>query len=177
MKSLDVILIMLYASLLLSCSSDKKKVEREKCLPGIVLIGYQGEVDKPVYPLVIRTDAKDSTYQEFIGFENAKFQKTGFISSTEYFRISTVEPKVYHILKTYIIMHNTHKVRSIFNANVNTLKIILIDQCDSLAYTVDKEDQCYFLKMNDTIDIKENSELKDYLWYYHEILEWVGSRN
>lgn len=170
MKYFFIIGIMLYASTLFSCSDSKKKIEDEKCLPAIVLIGYLGEDNKPTYPLVIRTNENDTSFLEFIGFENEKFKKTGFLTSKEYYRISTLKPEVYQLLKSYIAIHNTHKVRTVFNADGNTMKIILYDKCDSIAYAVNKEDKGYFSKMVDTLKLKKED---DGLWrninYYDEI--------
>lgn len=159
---------------LVSCSNNKmgQGTGKEKCLHPIILIGYLGETNKPVYPLVIRTDESDTTYLKYIGFENEKFQKTGFITSKEYFRMSTVKPEIYSILKSYIVAHDTHKDRTIFNANANTMKIILVDECDSIAYAVDKEEKGYFSKMIDTLNLKKDDELQDYINYYHQIQEW-----
>ena len=176
MRYFFIIAIMLLASTLFSCSDGRKKVKSEKCLPAIVLIGYLGEDNKPTYPLVIRTNESDTSYLEFIGFENEKFKRTGFLTSKEYYRLSTINSESYHLLKSYIVAHNTHKERTLFNADVNTMKIILYDKCDSVAYAVNKEDKGYFSKMIDTLNLKSGDELWNYIHYYHEIQEWDGSK-
>ena len=162
---------------LFSWSCGRVKVESKKCLPAIVMIGYLGMNNKPTYPLVIRTNENDTSYLDFIGFEKEKFKRTGFLTSKEYYRVSTLRSNDYLLLKSYIVAHNTNKQRTIYNADANTIKIILFDNCDSLAYTVNKEDTGYFSNMIDTLELNlEDDKLYEYIKYYHEIQEWDGPR-
>jgi hypothetical protein len=166
-------------SVLCSCLNNNNKTQQggnKKCLPAIVLIGYLGESNKPTYPLVIRTNENDTSYLEFIGFENEKFKKAGFMSSKEYYRLSTINPEMFFLLKNYIVTHNTHKDRTVFNADATTMKIVLYDKCDSVSYSVNKEDKGYFSKMIDILNLKNSDELWNYIHYYHEIQEWDGSQ-
>lgn len=177
MKYSLLIVGLIFSFLMFSCFNNKKgkEVENKKCLPAYILIIYLGEDNKPTYPLVIRTDEKDTSYLKFIGSEKEKLDKNGFTTSKEYIRIHTVKPETYYLLKSYIVAHNSHKDRTIFNASNNTMKVILSDQCDSVMYAVDKAEKGYFSKMIDTLNLKNDDELRSYINYYHQIQEWNGS--
>jgi hypothetical protein len=158
---------------LFSCFDKRRELDTEKCLPAIILIGYLGESNKPVYPLIIRTRESDTTYMEFIGFENEKFQRTGILTSREYLRITTISAQQYNQLKNYVVVNNPQSEQTIFNANANTLKLILVDKCDSITYTVDNTVNGYFSNMIEMLNLnKKDSVLKGYLKYYQEIQEW-----
>ena len=172
-----IIGLLLLLSALGSCGNYNKseQVDKKMCLPAFILIGYLGESNKPTYPLVIRTDETDTSYLGFIGFENEKFEKCGILTSKEYYRLCTINPETYSLLKNYIVTNNTHKAKTIFNADANTMKIILFDKCDSITYTINNLDKGYFSKMIDTLNLKSGDEIYNYIYYYHEIQEWDGS--
>jgi hypothetical protein len=173
MKNFLVITILFFLIFLFSCSGDK--IGDKKCLPASILIVYLGEENKPTYPLLINTDAKDTSYLKFVGGGKEKFDKYGFDISENYFRISTVSYEVYDLLKSYILTHNTHKDRNLHNASSNTIKIVLSDHCDFLMYAIDKTEKGYFSKMLEAINLKNDDELQGYIKYYQEIQEWDGN--
>ena len=161
--------------ILVSCFNYKNKQQDKsrEFQNAIVLIGHLGENNKPPYPLIIRTDERDTSYFNLIGVENEKFKKTGLLISREYYRLSTINIDTYKSLKSYIILNNTHKIRNVFNADANTMKIILYDSIDSISYAITKDDTGYFSNMLETLKVKNrDKKFLDYILYYKEIHEW-----
>jgi len=150
----------------------KQKAEGWECLPASVLVVYLGEENKPVYPLLIRTDMKDSSYLKFVGGGKEKFDKYGFDVSRNYLRMSAIDKQHYDLMKNYILSHNTGKDRNFHNSNQNTMKIILSDKCDFLMYSVDEAQKGFFSRLIDTLNLEEEDKLRKYLNYYQEIQNW-----
>jgi len=170
--------LFLWFLMLCSCLNSKREQqsENEKCIPAFVLIVSLAKENKPKYPLIIRTDKNDTSYLKLIGSDRENLEKNGFTASKEYYRLSTITPVSYFTFKSYIVAHNTHKNRTVFNADDNTMKIMLFDKCDTLSYAVDKKDTGYFSKMIDTLNLQPDDELRGYIHYYHEIQQWDGNR-
>lgn len=147
----------------------------DPCLSGYILFVYMGEQNKPIYPVLIRTDEKDSTYLQYIGSSQEKLEKNGFIiaelSYGKSFDNIIIDEKVFLTIKNYITINNTKIDKDIWNSDNNTIKIILSDKCDSLTYIVDKSNINYFTHLIDSVKIFDNKSLLDGLNYYKNIQE------
>jgi hypothetical protein len=172
MKTLSIVLNLGLLIISFSCSKNKLTQKYDKqCLPGSVLIVSLGEeLGKPKTPLLIRTLETDTTFFRYDvenNFEN--MEKMEFIFRKDvYFFNYIMDSKIFYLLKEYIITHNTHQNKTILNADYNTLKIVFFDHCDSLAYTVNKNDNGYFSNMANYIKVKDE-RLEKYFLYYQEI--------
>lgn len=175
MKGYSLVLIGLI--MLFSCSENKKppQVKYQKCLPAFAMIVCLQKENKPKYPLIIRTNKNDTSYLNVIGSDKEKLDRNGFTTSKEYLRVSAINIEGYSKMKNYIIAHNTHKDRTVFNADNNTIRIMLVDKCDTLSYAVDKTDKEYFSKMIDALNLEPDDELRGFIYYYHEIQKWDSS--
>jgi hypothetical protein len=172
MKNIGLVLSLVFLFISFSCSKKKlPQVYEKQYLPGSALIVSLGEeVGKPKHPLLIRTDETDTIFYRY-DIENTleNIEKNGFIFNSKEYRLDyKMNPEMFYLLKEYIIMHNTHRNRTILNADYNTLKIVFADQCDSLAYTVNKADTGYFSNMIDYIKVNDE-KLERYLLYYQEV--------
>jgi hypothetical protein len=171
MKTFGLLLSLVFLIMPFSCSK-KNVIQKfeESCLPSYVLMASLAEEPgKPAHPLLIRTDETDTTYYKYdveLTWENG--EKLGYIVDKDYFRKFLISSEMISLMKEYIITHNTHINKTMWNGDYNTVKIVFEDQCDSLAYTVNKSDSGYFFKMIEFIK-PEDEELRGHLSFFQYI--------
>lgn len=170
MKSLKFIFGIIWLLMLCSCSNKKKLKE---CLPGHILIMYIGEVNKPPYSLLMRTNENDTTYFRYTKEEYNLFSKDEFADPVKkyFFRNEIITNEIYSIMKQYILDHNTQKDFNINHSEYNAMKLFLSDKCDSTEYIVDETDIGYFSGLIDTLKSTKNETIFTYLNYYKNIQE------
>ena len=181
----------LVAIIFCACTSNKKDKERmselsDPCLSGFVLMVYLGEINHPVYPFVMMTDEKDSTYYYRYMSDNIKehdiekLDKYGFLITDFPKGHSTmnaiVDGETYNALKKYIIEHNTNKDLNYWSEDNNAIRIILTDQCDSITYAINKEDTNYFKNLLEITFPRTNQDLQKGLEYYKGLQEFDYSK-
>lgn len=171
----------LVSIIICACTNNKKEEARETelsdpCLSGFILMVYLGEINHPVYPFVIMTDKKDSTYyyrymsDDIKEHDIEKLDKYGFFITNfpkgHSIMNATVDKEAYYALKKYIVKNNTNKDLSYWSRDNNAIRIILTDQCDSITYAVNKEDVDYFKRLLEITSPFTNHDLQKGLEYY-----------
>ena len=159
--------------LLISCNrTNKTNIDHKElsCLPGFIWINYVGEEDKIKRFTLIRTSENDSSYVSFYKDEWGG----GFSNDKLFFEIYCnnyiTNSKQFIELKRHIISHNNHKKNELINTdNRNSVRIVMIDKCDSVEYIVNGGDKGYFSNIIDSLEIKEETLIK-FLGYYERII-------
>lgn len=180
MKKINILVIIFSLVIGFSCSNNRQTKELEisnPCMPGFILIVYNGENSAPVPAVLMRTDEKDSTYyKRFVGDSRDMFLKNDFVISESWekdiMRKFIINENDYSIAKRYIIEHNTHKskVEKIEDYScAYPFKIILSDQCDSIVYIVDNRDIGYFKHLLDSTAVFNDKKLQYSLDYFRRI--------
>ncbi len=173
MKTKILIIVIIFSNIFFCSCLNKEKSsliqENQDCLPGYIWINYVGETNKIKKFTLIRTSEKDSTF-----FHTYFRKETASMHSNPFFEIYCnnyiANTKQFAELKEYIIIHNTHKREEIINIdNYDAIKMVIVDQCDSVEYIVNNEDKGYFSNMIVSLNINDES-LKKYLSYYENIL-------
>ena len=175
-KKFIFVLIGAFMLIMLSCS-DKKENQKNKdtCLSGFVLIVSLGEeFGKQKHPLLIRVDEADTIFLKYDVEDNLEnIEKNGFIFRRDvYFLDTKINAETFYLLKEYIIEHNTHVNKTILNADYNTIKIVFEDQCDSIAYTINKLDTGYFTNMIEHLNVSDEV-LKGRLVNFQEVQDRI----
>jgi hypothetical protein len=148
------------------------KKHETQCLHGSLSILPFGDGNKPPHPLFIRTDETDTAYYQYDVEDNLKnMERLGYIIDKDYFYKYCMNFESFSLLKEYIMTHDTYKNYTMINGDDNTIKIVFADQCDSLTYTVNREDTVYFSNMIDFIKVNDE-KLREYLSYYQSIQGW-----
>ena len=172
MRTLIIICMITLSCILYSCNSKPTKNQVNEEVFGSVSILPFGDGNKPPIPLFITLNKKDTTYYMFdIDDTYENMQKVGYTISKDYFRTYIVDLESFNELKKYVIDHKTNHNYTLLSGNRSTIKIVLIDQKDSLSYTVDNENQNYFLNMKNYLNANDEV-LNDYFIYYEQILEF-----
>jgi len=172
------IIFLFFTGLCLSINGCKKPYQKSKnsiCLPGHVFIIYLGEVNKPISPLLIHTEIEDSVKAKYYDKDRDRFIIYGYFMRKydwdDYLKVEFFDSAQYFLIKEYILSHNTQRdVVKTSNEN-NSLKIYLLDQCDSISYIVDKENLDYFSHLIDILKNVNNNELLKQLSIYKFIQE------
>lgn len=164
-KRLTRLIMPISCFLILGCSLNKGEIKEcfGSCSSGYVLIVFMGEQTKPIYPILISSNEKDTAYFQYIGNFAELLNKNGFVISEtmgkEHLRKVIVNDDVFSKIKKYILSQNTHKDTVSFEGGYNTFKIIFADKCDSLNYLVDKTDRLYFKNLIDSVKPYDNNQL------------------
>ena len=162
---------MFWGLLLFSFSCGKKNKDADaKCFPATIIVVYLGETEKRIFPLLIRTDEKDSSYLKCFGGGKDKFDKYGFSeSASEYMNENIMSRDTYRVIKKYISDHNTHYNTSCTGNDPYRLKIILSDKCDFIMYSVGRENEDYFANLIATLSSDVDNRILNNLDYYKNI--------
>ena len=148
------------------------------CLPGFIWIKYAGETNKIKRFTLIRTSENDSS---FISYYIDEFHKDEWEGQDVWEELSKdflykyycnnyiANSNQFYKIKNYIISNNTQKKYRTFDIDYSTVKIAVVDQCDSVEYIIKRENKGYFFNMIDSLEIKEVS-LIEFLEYYEMII-------
>ena len=147
--------------LLLDFSCKTTEDAESKCLPASILIVYLGKIDEPVFPLLIRTDSKDTSYLKFLKDIPEKYNKHGMdiTSNSDYLRMAIINDDIYAVIKKYILSGNTHENENYHTADQGSFKIVLSDKCDLCMYSIGRENKDFFANLAKLLPIDANSDL------------------
>jgi len=164
----NIIFLIIVLLFFISCKKEANNKE-QSCLPGFIWIQYAGIRNHIKRFTLIRTLENDFSYVSYY-----KREWDGFADDSTFFNIYCnsfiTDSKQFLTLKKYIISNNTCKKEILFSLrDYNSVKIAIVDRCDSVEYIVNNEDKGYFSNMIDSLKIK-NESLIEYLEYYERIL-------
>lgn len=136
-KLAEIILLLSFL-LLAACKKN------DSCGDGYILIPFIGDINHPVYPILLRTSPTDTAYRVFIGNSKEHLEKNEFIvtkKEEEYMlklSFQVINKESYIELKHFIIKYMyTGQVEMYPKDFISGYyKVILKDRCDFVTYFI-----------------------------------------